>query len=239
MPSSTASDFTTGGNNDAFWYVFLPNGVQRCSTSGMSFVGYLQQILGVDQTLMWGPSMSAALVSALQTAGADPVVIQGVQDEATFQSVGLVTLTAAIWLMHNYAAVGTVPQAVTLNQINLSSTTVPPDWGEVSTSTLDRVIGPPTCVLDSTATGGTPETQTTNVTASTGGNAPAVPSTAHDVIYQGGSSISWMLIAILAGGFGVAVWLTMDMMKQSRTQKSPRFATTRRNASSRRRRARR
>jgi hypothetical protein len=228
MPSP--SDFTSGGDHDALWYVFLPNGVQKCSTSGMSFVGYLQQILGIDQTLVWGATMSAALVSALQAAGADPAVIQGVQTEAASQQVGAVTLTAAIWVMQNYAPTGTVPQNISLNQISLPTTTVPPTWGMVSESTASGAIGPPTCAADEASVGGAPPVPTTNVTATTGGNAMPVPDSARAVIYQGGSSITWGLVAVLAVGAGIAWWLTRDM-----TKKSARYATTRRNPTSRRR----
>lgn len=211
------SDFTTGGADDAYWYVRLPDGTHRCSTNGLAFVMYLQTILGVTSDGRWGPHTGAALVSALQTAGADNIIVQGVQGETTLRRVGRVSLTTAIWVIQNYQAFGSVPSTIALNQIELPAQTTPPTWDVAAPG---DPYGQLTCIAESTSsdsqpTPSAPSVPTTNTANDTGGNAPSVPSGVRSLIYQGGSSISWVLVALLAVGLGVAYWLTSDMTRRS------------------------
>lgn len=214
------SNFMTGGDNDAFWFVTSPSGTSRCSTNGLSFILYLQGILGVTQDAKWGTNTGNALVAALRTAGADDVIVQGVQGEVTLHQVGRVSLTTAIWLMLNFQATGSVPQGITLNQVELPSQLTLPEWDIAPQGS--SFVGPPTCTAESTDA--TPSVPTTNTATDTGGNAPAIPTGIRDTIYQGGSSISWALIALLAVGLGVAYWLTSDLVSQSRRTRTTRLA---------------
>jgi len=236
------SNFTTGGDSDAYWYVNTSDATHRCSTNGLTFVSYLQSILGVNADGRWGPATSAALVAALSAAGADTVIVNGVQGEATLRQIGNVSLTAAIWVMLNYQATGSVPQQVSLSQINLPTQTTAPTWDVAATGS--GFIGTPTCIVEASSTpvgGGDsttpasppapPSVPTTNTSNTTGGDAPAVPSGVRDVIYQGGSSISWGLIAVLGIGLGVAWWLISDASSKSRTtRRAPRRSSRRRAA---------